>query len=158
MTHTIEKKDLSHLLDITDPFLMIDEFEVQDEGKTAKARKLIKNDEWFFDCHLPKERVMPATLQIEGMLQTLVSLIYLTYDHGEARAFITDINVKLLSSVFPTEDIIFEAELISHKRGITKGKVIGTCNSKTLCRGEFTYASPSLMPTPVSGALSVKEN
>ena len=128
---------------------MIDEYEEIEKGQSARSKKILNDDDWFFQCHLPESKVMPATLQIEGMLQTLVLLLYETIDHGDLPALITDINVKILSSVLPCQDIIYEALLMSFRRGITKGSVVGRINNKVLCKGEFSYASPHLMPLPL---------
>ena len=57
-------EQISTALDITAPFLMIDNYELIEKGKTAIATKSISVDDWFFECHLPKSGVMPGTLQI----------------------------------------------------------------------------------------------
>ncbi len=145
MTKKLDQAEISKRLDIAEPFLMIDEFEEVTPGETAIGTKKLSGDEWFFDCHLPKDKAMPATLQIEGMLQTLVLLIYSKEPHGEHRSFITDTSAKLLSPPEPPHDITYKAELLSFRRGIAKGKVTGHCNDKEICHGEFTYASPHLM-------------
>lgn len=136
------------MLDIQPPYLMIDSFEIIEKGAKAKALKKLTDADWFFSCHLPKTQIMPATLQIEGMLQTLVLLIYASVEHGDQRAFITDIQVKILSAAVPEQDIEYEAELLSSKRGVSKGTVVGRSLGKVVCKGSFTYASPHLMIVP----------
>lgn len=145
----LAREEIAKLLDITDPFLMIDQFEIIEQGKQALATKILGKDDWYFQSHLPKSQVMPATLQIEGMLQTLVLLIYKSIEHGEHRAFINDIQVKLLAPVTPKSNIDYHATLLSTRRGITKGEVIGRSDAKMVCKGEFAYASPHLMALPV---------
>lgn len=127
---------------------MIDRFEIVESGRLARATKDLTDQDWFFDCHLPKSRVMPATLQIEGMLQTLVLLIYDQHPHGDHRSFVTDVAVKLISAATPGQSIVYQAELQSARRGIAKGIVTGTSGGRLLCRGEFRYASPHLMVLP----------
>ncbi|MFC3031825.1 3-hydroxyacyl-ACP dehydratase FabZ family protein [Pseudoalteromonas fenneropenaei] len=139
---------ISQQLDIKPPFLMIDTFSVVEKGEKAIATKSLSPNEWFFDCHLPHSQVMPATLQIEGMLQTLVLLIYDTYDHGETRAFVNDIQVKVLSASTPENTLEFVATLSPMRRGITKGEVIGSSDGKVVCKGSFSYASPKFMLQP----------
>ena len=148
MTEVIEGDLLSKTLDITEPFLMIDSFKLSENGVVGYGLKSLMAEDWFFDCHLPSQMVMPATLQIEGMLQTMVMLIYQTADHGKARSFITDIDVKLFNAVSPGVNIEYEAKIFMARRGIFKGKVIGKSNEQTICKGAFSYASPHLMNTP----------
>ncbi|MBL4603167.1 MAG: hypothetical protein JKY84_10490 [Emcibacteraceae bacterium] len=145
MTNKIFQIEISDRLDISPPFLMIDVYEEITTGERAIGTKHLKSDDWFLNCHLPKDQAMPATLQTEGMLQTLVLLIYSKEDHGDHRSFITDSKVKFKSSPEPGHDIIYEAQLLSFRRGIAKGTVVGTSNGKEICSGEFTYASPHLM-------------
>jgi len=91
---------------------------------------------------------MPATLLTEGMLQTMVLLIYSSHEHNNQPALITDINVKQFSSARPDQEIIFKAELLSFRRGISKGEVTSMADGELLSRGKFTYASPHLMILP----------
>ena len=150
MGEKLERAEISRRLDITDPFLMIDSFEETEPGKRARATKKLSEKDWFFDCHLPRSRVMPATLQIEGMLQTMVLLIYAAADHGEHRSFVTNVDVRLVAAGIPDQTITYEATLTAFKRGIAKGEVTGSAEGSVVCRGAFTYASPHLMAIPKS--------
>ncbi|RZG08256.1 hypothetical protein EXT48_04000 [Pseudoalteromonas sp. CO348] len=145
-------EQISTALNITAPFLMIDNYELIEKGKTAIATKSISVDDWFFECHLPKSGVMPGTLQIEGMLQTLVLLIYDSFEHGEHRAYVNNINVKLMKAVTVTtcSELRYEATILSMRRGICKGEVIALCDGTKICAGTFSYASPHLMAVPKS--------
>lgn len=145
--------ELSSLLDITAPFLMLDSLTVT-AGSTlsdwrANAHKQLSTDDWFFACHLPSQQAMPATLITEGMLQTLVSLIYCSIDHGAHRSFVTHLNVHLQQGASAGDRLSFDAELISCRRGLIKGKVQVYANEQVIGRGEFQYASPHLMALPV---------
>jgi len=148
MTQLYKNQYISKILGITEPFLMIDQFDLIKKGKSGIAIKKLSNSDWFFSCHLPKYQVMPATLLTEGMLQTMVLLIYLSYEHNDEPALVTDIKVKQFSSAKPNQEIVFDAQLKSFRRGISKGEVACTADGKLLCRGEFSYASPHLMLIP----------
>ena len=148
MTKVFEGSLLSKALEITEPFLMIDSFRLLENGAVGYGSKSLTAEEWFFDCHLRSQMVMPATLQIEGMLQTMVMLIYQTVDHGKARSFITNIDVKVLNAARPGICIEYEAKMLSSRRGIFKGEVIGKSEEKSICKGIFSYASPHLMSAP----------
>ncbi len=145
----LDRKQISLKLDIYDPLLMIDKINIKTEDNTAKGFQLIQKDDWFFKCHLPNKPVMPAVLTIEGMLQTLALLIYNTIDHNYQKAYIVDIKTKLLASISELDnEIIYSAKLNSHKRGISKGIVEVFSKNEKKSRGEFIYASPSLMTLP----------
>ena len=91
---------------------MIDFFKLSENGRVGYGLKNSHSEDWFFDCHLKSQMVMPATLQIEGMLQTMVMLIYQTVEHDKARSFITDIDVKVLNAAKPGIDIEYEAKIL----------------------------------------------
>ncbi|HCV01472.1 MAG TPA: hypothetical protein DG048_02405 [Pseudoalteromonas sp.] len=141
---------ISLVLDITSPFLMIDNYELIERKKSALATKSISESDWFFGCHLPKSRIMPGTLLTEGMLQTLALLIYDSFDHGEHRTFVNDINVKLTKSVTASDfsSLRYEALILSMRRGICKGEVTGSSDGTVICSGVFSYVSPHLMTLP----------
>ena len=149
MNLTLEKKDISSRLDILEPLLMIDKINIITLDKTAKAFQTINKTDWFFQCHLPSKPVMPAVLTIEGMLQTLALLIYSTFDHNYEKAYIVDIKTKLFSSITELDsEITYFAKLTSHKRGISKGTVEVFSKKGKKSKGEFVYASPSLIKLP----------
>lgn len=165
-TRTLDSQALSHLLEISAPFLMLDHLCIQQGNSLTEWRadgyKQLSSADWFFDCHLPSVQAMPATLITEGMLQTLVSLIYCSIDHGAHRSFVTHLQVQLQRGATVGEQLHFRAQLLSNRRGILKGQVqvfakspsskqiIGgqAINEQAIGQGDFQYASPHLMVLP----------
>lgn len=148
----LTRAQISDQLDIQDPFLMIDEIILDLEEKTAKSKKILNNKEWFYSCHLTKSPAMPATLQMEGMLQTMAMLIYNLIDHKFEKSYIVDSRTRFFAKVYNQPLINYQAELTSYKRGIFKGLVHGSYEGTKICEGDFTYASPSLMSLPKRGS------
>ena len=140
--------EIINYLEITPPFLMIDHVEKIIPGKSCYAIKKLKQEDWFFNCHLEKEKLMPGVLQIEAMLQTLVLVIYTMEGHKGKLSFVTDVSTKLLSKVSPNSQLDIYADLLSYKRGIAKGFVKTKVNNIKVCEGEFTLISPHDMPVP----------
>ena len=149
----MNKKKLSvdeviDFLQITSPFLMVDYVEQVIPGESCHAVKKIKQDDWFFNCHLEQEGLMPGTLIIEAMLQTLVLTLYTMESHKGKLSFVTDISSKLLSKVSYDSQLDIHAKLLSYKRGATKGQVDVKVNNLIVCNGEFTLISPHNMLVP----------
>ena len=142
--------EIIRYLEITPPFLMIDYVEKIIPGKSCYAIKKLKKDDWFFNCHLKTEQLMPGVLQIEAMLQTLVLAIYTMDGHKGKLSFVTDVSTKLISKVKPESKLDIYADLLSYRRGIAKGIVKAKVNNINVCQGEFTFISPHDMPTPKS--------
>lgn len=142
-------KEISDLLEIMPPFLMLDRLVVTPAKELrdwrAEGFKQLNSTDWFFSSHLPSTQTMPATLISEGMLQTLVSLIYCCVDHGINRSLITHLKLQIKRSAKPSELLNFKAHLISNRHGILKGEVVVLTNKKEIAIGEFQYASPHIM-------------
>jgi len=137
-------------LDIYPPFVMIDSFEVNLIEKAATSTLRLHQDAWYFKSHLPGERVFPASLLTESMLQTMVLLLYSLFGHGQERSFITNISIKIRKKVEPGMEVLNECELVSEKRGIYKLKAVAKTLEGNVAEGVFDYASPRFMPTPVT--------
>ena len=140
--------EIMDFLQITPPFLMIDYVEQVIPGESCYAVKKIKQDDWFFNCHLKRESLMPGTLIIEAMLQTLVLTLYTMESHKGKLSFVTDVSSKLLSKVSYDSQLDIHAKLLSYKRGTAKGQVEVRVNNLIACNGEFTLISPHNMPVP----------
>ena len=145
---SLSADQITEYLEITNPFLMIDYVQEIIPGVSAHGVKKLTEDDWFFKCHLQRELVMPATLQIEAMLQTLVLTIYTMEGHKGKFSYISNINTKLFSKITPNNQFNIHADLLSYKRGITKGVAVGKINNTKVCQGEFIFASPHDMPRP----------
>ena len=145
---SLNADQITKYLNITPPFLMIDYVEEIIPGRRACAVKNLREDDWFFMCHMQRELVMPGTLQIEAMLQTLVLTVYTMRGHEGKYSYISNINTKLFAKISPGHQLFIRAELLSYKRGIAKGVAIGTTNEVTVCQGDFTFMSPHDAPLP----------
>jgi 3-hydroxyacyl-[acyl-carrier-protein] dehydratase len=145
---SLNSNEIIEYLEITPPFLMIDFVKKITPGKSCHAVKKLYKDDWFFNCHLKSEQLMPGVLQIEAMLQTLVLSIYTMDGHKGKLSFVTNVNTKLISKVQPDSKLDIYANLLSYRRGIAKGFVEARINNTKVCQGEFTLISPHDMPIP----------
>lgn len=146
--YQFNKEEIATKLNITPPFLMIDTYHEVEHETQAIATKNINPTDWWFACHLPEIQVMPGTLIVEGMLQTLVLLIYNSNTAIRNPALITNMKVKIQAPVKPGDSIKYTATLKKIRRGIANGEVIAEVNNSLVCSGEFDYAIPDLMYLP----------
>ena len=61
----LDKKAILEYQQNRDPYLMIDYVSEVEPGKYANGYKVLRDDEWFFKVHWPKDPNMPGMLQIE---------------------------------------------------------------------------------------------
>jgi 3-hydroxymyristoyl/3-hydroxydecanoyl-(acyl carrier protein) dehydratase len=140
----IKIDEISEILDITPPFLMLTEALNSGDMKKLEGIQEVKNFSWCTNSHLLRQPVFPATLLMEGMLQTMVLLIYLSYEHKNNYSFVKNINFKIFKSIASTDKITHIAEIISFRRGIINGFINSFVEANKVAQCEVIYASPSL--------------
>lgn len=124
------------------PFLFIDRVTEVLPGKYARGYKNVTNNEWYIPAHFPEDPNMPGCLQVEAMAQMLTVAILTTEGmegkivHGYKHAGTFHQEVR------PGDRLDMEAEVISLKRGLCKGRVKGYVEGKLACELESTIIIP----------------
>lgn len=62
-------EDIKNNIPHREPFLLIDEVHVIENGKTCVGIKHVRGDEYFFKGHFPQKPIMPGALILESMSQ-----------------------------------------------------------------------------------------
>ncbi len=119
----IEAKDIHKLIPHRYPFLMIDRITAFESMKSLTAVKNVTMNEPQFQGHFPDLPVMPGVLIIEAMAQACGTLAILSEGGRKDDEFfffagIDDARFK--RQVIPGDQLVFEVELITNKRGIGK--------------------------------------
>lgn len=127
------------------PFLLIDKILELEVDKKVIGLKNVTYNEPFFQGHFPNRRVMPGVLIIEAMAQCGFILLMNAMEEPEKKmAYFASIDkVKFRKPVVPGDQLIFEMEMISLRRGI--GKISGKAYKNMIggelaCEGEFMAA------------------
>jgi 3-hydroxyacyl-[acyl-carrier-protein] dehydratase len=152
---SLNNQELQKYLPNKYPYLMVDRVTEVIPGVSAKGYKNLTANEWFFPCHFPEEPMMPGMIQMEALIQ-MISLTVLTLDDnaGEIVNGISADKIRLKRRVVPGDRLDIEAELISWKRGIAKGKAVGTVDGELACSVEFKFVVPKILKQyePKAGA------
>ncbi len=128
------------------PFLLVDRIlEIEIDTQRIVGLKNVTYNEPFFIGHFPVKPIMPGVLIVEAMAQCGGILLMHTMDDVESKlAFFTTIeNVKFKKQVVPGDQLIFEMQIISFRRGFCKmkGKAYkGYIGGEVACEGEFGIA------------------
>lgn len=125
------------------PYLMIDYAEKIIPGKNAKGYKNLTANDWFFKCHFPGQPSMPGMLQVEAIVQMFaLSILTLPGNKGKALFVSSANNIKWARRVMPGDRFDIETTLLSWKRGVGKGKGIGSVHGEMACTAEFIVVMP----------------
>lgn len=128
------------------PFLLIDRIlEIEMDTQRIVGMKNVTYNEQFFTGHFPEKPIMPGVLIVEAMAQCGGVLLMHTMDDAESKlAFFTTMdNVKFKKQVVPGDQLIFEMQIMSFRRGFCKmkGKAYkGYIGGELACEGEFSVA------------------
>ncbi|HRE40080.1 MAG TPA: bifunctional UDP-3-O-[3-hydroxymyristoyl] N-acetylglucosamine deacetylase/3-hydroxyacyl-ACP dehydratase [Ignavibacteria bacterium] len=104
------------------PFLLVDRIIDLEINKKIVGLKNVTYNEQFFQGHFPARRIMPGVLIIEGMAQCGCLMLLNTMDNMENKLvyFASIEKAKFRKPVTPGDQLVYEMELISVKRGICK--------------------------------------
>ena len=138
----LNKTQLSTLLRITDPFLMIDEVVNIVPSVSGCGFKQLKRDEWFYKCHFTDEPVMPGTLQIEAMLQTIIAIIYSDKKLTKKNSLITKSSSNFYLKINTSGKLTINAQIDKNVRGIVQAKADISFDNKKASDGTFTFINP----------------
>ena len=120
----IEAQEIKDYLPHRFPFLLLDRVTDVQPGKSLTALKNVSYNEPFFQVHFPESPVMPGVLVIEAMAQACGVLAVCSQGgkrkEGEITLFAGLDEVRFKRQVVPGDQLIFQVELLAHKRGIGK--------------------------------------
>lgn len=127
------------------PLLFIDYVEEAVPGKMAKGHKNFSYNEWFFPAHFQDEPNVPGFVQLEALTQMfLMTFLTLPDNKGLKTAFIKA-ESEFKRKIIPGERLDIVANLDSYRRGLAKGKAVGTVNGEFACQVKLVIAIPDIL-------------
>ena len=118
--HAMDIQQIQSLLPHRYPFLLIDRVLDSEPGKRLRAMKNVTINEPFFQGHFPTKPVMPGVLLIEAMAQATGLLAMESSEvPKEAIYYLVGVDkARFKRPVVPGDQLIFEVEVLKHKREI----------------------------------------
>ncbi|MGI6452148.1 MAG: 3-hydroxyacyl-ACP dehydratase FabZ [Syntrophomonadaceae bacterium] len=123
------------------PFLMVDKLIELVPGQRAVGIKNLTINEPQFTGHFPAYPVMPGVLMIEAMAQVGACALLSLDEYRSQIAYLAGVDkMRFKKPAFPGDTLLINAELLSIKGGLGKGKGRITVNDEMICGGEFLFA------------------
>ena len=139
----LDKKGIHEYQQNRAPYLMIDFATEIIPGKSAKGYKDLKNDEWFFKVHWPKDPNMPGMLQIEALVQMCaLSILSLPNNKGKVVYLTSAHNMKFIKKIIPESRLYIKTKIKSFKRGLAICEGIGLIEKQIACKADFNLILP----------------
>ena len=112
-------------------------------GESSEGYKDLKNDEWFFKVHWPKDPNVPGMLQIESLVQmSSLAILTLPNNKGKIMYLTSANNVKFIKKIIPGKRLLIETKVKSYKRGLALCEGTGFVDEEIACKAEFNLILP----------------
>tara|TARA_B100001057_G_scaffold473276_1_gene537552 strand:- start:21302 stop:21757 length:456 start_codon:yes stop_codon:yes gene_type:complete len=139
----LDKKDILEYQQNRDPYLMIDHVNEVEPGKYANGYKFLKENEWFFKVHWPKDPNMPGMLQIESLVQmAAISILTIPGNKGKIMYLVSANQLKFVKKILPGDRLDINTKVKTFKRGMGTFEGRGSVKGQTVCQAEFNLILP----------------
>lgn len=135
------KEQIKEIIPHRDPFLLIDEVESMEEGKSIVAIKHVLASEYYFEGHFPQEKVMPGVLIIEALAQAgAVAILSMEQNKGKIAYFGGIKEAKFRQKVVPGDTLRLEVKIDRLRSSAGTGVGIAYVGEKMACKCELMFA------------------
>ncbi len=137
----MNREQIMEIIPHRDPFLLIDEIEEMEEGKSITAIKHVREEEYYFAGHFPQEKVMPGVLIVEALAQAgAVAILSMPEHRGKIAYFGAIKEARFRQKVFPGDTLRLHVELDRLRSSSGKGVATAYLEDKVACKCEITFA------------------
>lgn len=135
----MNKEQIMEVIPHRDPFLLIDEITEMEVGVKVKARKYIKEEDFWFKGHFPDYPVTPGVLMIEMLAQAgAVCMLSKPEFKGKIGLFGGIDKAKFRRQVVPGDVLDLEVEVIKQRGPVATCKGIATVDGEKAVSCEIT--------------------
>lgn len=128
------------------PMLFIDRVLSCKPMESSRCLKNFSYNEWFFPTHYDDDPNVPGFVLIESLVQSfLISFLSVTEHRGSRTNFLDVVNAQFRRKIVPGDSMIIESSLESFKRGVAKGRSVGSVDGEHACSAEFVVCLPEIM-------------
>jgi 3-hydroxyacyl-[acyl-carrier-protein] dehydratase len=124
-----------------EPFLFVDEVLELEPGVRIVARKLVRDDEWFFEGHFPGRPIMPGVIMVEALAQACGILALLAPENQGKLALFAGIDkIRFKRIVSPGDELILTSWAGAIRGQVGKGEVEARVGGELAVRGTLMFA------------------
>jgi 3-hydroxyacyl-[acyl-carrier-protein] dehydratase len=141
MIALLNREQIKEIIPHRDPFLLIDEINEMEVGKTITGTKYVSADEYYFKGHFPQEPVMPGVLIVEALAQAGAVCILSLPEHRGKTAYFGGIkNARFRQKVVPGDVLTLNVILGRLRSSAGTGTATAYVDGKLVCECEILFA------------------
>lgn len=136
----MNKEQIMEIIPHRDPFLLIDEVTEMEVGVRIKARKYIKEEDFWFKGHFPGYPVTPGVLMLEMLAQAAaVCMLSKPEFKGKIGLFGGIDKAKFRRQVVPGDVLDLDVEILKQRGPIGTFKGLASVGGEKAVSGELTF-------------------
>lgn len=136
----MNREQIKEVIPHREPFLLIDEIEEMEVGKSITAIKHVSADEPYFEGHFPQEKVMPGVLIVESLAQAgAVAILSMPENKGKIALFGGIKDAKFRQKVQPGDELRLEVEFTRLRSKAGTGSASAYVGDKLACKCEIMF-------------------
>lgn len=137
----MDKEQIKSIIPHREPFLLVDEVQEMEIGKSIVATKYVKEDEYYFQGHFPRQPIMPGVLIVESLAQAgAVALLSMPEHKGKLAVFGAIKNARFKRQVTPGDVLTLKVTLDRLRSSTGTGAAEAYVGDELACKCEIMFA------------------